>query len=111
MLLSSLSFPNNSAGSPCWTCSSQRLLLTESLLLEHWFSGSIFLFLQLRDRHLLCNGSVRFLSLIRVDVFSSAILRASGDTFIFRISAVLAGVLLIFFGWLQWDSFFLFFCI
>jgi hypothetical protein len=30
-------------------------------------------------------------------VVSSAILRASGDTFIFRISAVLAGVLLIVF--------------
>jgi hypothetical protein len=41
--------------------------------------------------------------------FSSAILRASGDTFIFRISAVLRRTIVFFFGWLQWDSFFSFF--
>jgi hypothetical protein len=47
-------------------------------------------FLQLRDRHLLCNGPsgpVPFTD-SRLMWFSSAI-RASGDTFIFRISAVL----------------------
>jgi hypothetical protein len=58
------------------------------------------------------NGSVRTVPFTDSSLmwFSSAILRASGDTFIFRISAVLqAYVLIVFPGWLQWDSFFFLF--